>query len=449
MEVYTMPGTDRIRRRFERTPGIDLPGDNPNMPIGKFYLQVQPDVRALFGTAYAQLKNPLLKGEITYDEIHKGPPWTSGGDFINVKVDLPSKQVMGVGTYHGIVDVSYYGIGTGPVIYEGGFSPVGVYDGWNIPSMVNGPNYIPSTAAWELAAYKQTKPKIQKADAFIFGAEARDIPRMLRSTSQTLHTSWLNLGGREMTRLMQPKKIADNFLNHQFGWVPFLSDIRKLYRTHQNSVAIKRQLTRNNDRWVTRKKVLSNETDQNIWSKGNGMSVEPAGYYIGTLFDAGTSPTYELKEEIRSEISAVGSYKYYRPEFDPDMPDYNSAWSNLNRDLAIYGARISPSNVYRATPWTWLVDWFTDFGGNIDTITDWAQDSIVARYLFVMRHDIREQVFTQTLPFSGNHLSLQWSAKMEGKIRKQASTPYGFGLEWKFLSPRQLAILAALKLTRP
>jgi len=444
-----MPGTNRIRRRFERTPGVTSPGDNPSIPIGKFFLEVQPGQLIQFGQASAQLKNPLLSGEITYDELHKGPPYTSGGDFVNVKVDLPAKQVMGIGNYKGNTDVTYYGIGTGPVIYQGGFSPMGVYDGWNIPSMVNGPNYIPSTTEWELLAYKRTKPKLQKADAMIFTAEARDIPRMLRTTARTMYSTWSTMGGRETGRLMQPKTVADNFLNHQFGWVPFLSDIRKLYRTHQNAEAIKRQLTRNNDRWTTRKVVLDTSTDTNIWGYGNGMSVEPAGYYIGTLFDTGASPTWELKEEIRSVVSAVGSYKYYRPEFDKDLPDYNSAWSSMQRDLTMYGARISPSNVYRATPWTWLVDWFSDFGDNIDTMTDIIQDSVAARYLFVMKHSQREQVFTQTLPFSSGHVSLKWSATMEGKIRKQAATPYGFGLSWNLLSPTQIAILAALKIMRP
>jgi hypothetical protein len=95
------------------------------------------------------------------------------------------------------------------------------------------------------------------------------------------------------------------------------------------------------------------------------------------------------------------------------------------------------------------VDWFSDFGDNIDTMTDIIQDSVAARYLFVMKHSSREQVFTQTLPFHDGVVSLAWSAKMEGKIRKQASTPYGFGLSWNLLSPTQIAILAALKIMRP
>jgi hypothetical protein len=178
------------------------------------------------------------------------------------------------------------------------------------------------------------------------------------------------------------------------------------------------------------------------------MQVEPVGYLVQSLFTPGVNPTWEIRMREHSYVTAVGSYKYYRPEFDDSLPDYNSAWNSINRDLTIFGLRVTPSNIYRATPWTWLADWVTDFSTNIDAMTDIAIDAVAARYLYVTRHQATEQILTQTLPFKDGTISAPWSISWNEKARNGASTPYGFGLSWNLLSPRQLAILAALGITR-
>jgi hypothetical protein len=246
---------------------------------------------------------------------------------------------------------------------------------------------------------------------------------------------------------MQPKKAADTFLNHQFGWSPFINDLSKFYTTFQNAAAIKSQLTHDNGRYVRRRVVLDDKTESKVISSGVGMGVEPLGDLVGTLFTTGVQPRWQIIEETHDFVSAVGSFKYYRPEFDASLPDYNSAWNTIQRQVDMYGLRISPSNVYRATPWTWLVDWCTDFGNVIDAFDDMVLDSVAAQYLYVMRHTTKVQTFYQTLPFWDGAITASWPIKTDGKVRRGASTPYGFGLTWNLLTPRQLAILAALKIT--
>jgi hypothetical protein len=256
------------------------------------------------------------------------------------------------------------------------------------------------------------------------------------------------MGGNVNSRVMTPKRVSDDFLNHQFGWTPFIGDLKKFYTTFQDFHAIKSKLRANNDKWIRRRAVLDDSWTDTVISRGTGMQVEPVGYLVQSLFVPGVNPTWEVRERKHSYITAVGSYKYYRPEFDESLPDYNSAWNSVNRYLTIYGARITPSTIYRATPWTWLVDWFTDFGANIDAMTDIAIDAIAARYLYVSRHSSTEQIVVQTLPFKDGTISASWPLLWTEKVRNSASTPYGFGLSWNLLSPRQLAILAALGITR-
>jgi hypothetical protein len=341
-------------------------------------------------------------------------------------------------------------MGTGRVHYHGGFWPLGVWqDTSSIPALVTGESLVPSTAAYELRAYKRLRPKIETASAFVFAAEFRDLPRMLKSTSRTFHEIWRVMGGNSVTKMMQPNRVADNFLNHQFGWVPFVNDLSKFYTTFQNAAKAKSQLTHDNNRSVRRRVTLEDQTSKVTLSSGTGMGVEPLGDLVGTLLCTGVQPTWQHVEENHSTVSAVGCFKYYRPEFDETLPDYNSAWTGIKRDLTLYGLRVSPSNIYRATPWTWLIDWATDFGDNIIAFDDMVLDSVAFQYLYLMRRVQKTQTFLQTLPFWDGTQTMSWPVNYDGKVRRGASTPYGFGLTWNLLTPRQLAILAALKITRP
>jgi len=421
------------------------------LPLGKFSLEVTPGILTpIPGQSLStDVSLSTAEGQTTRDYIHKGPPYTEGDNFASRLVKFPEQRVIASGHYHSHDHTeTFYGIGTGRVHYEGGFLPYHWGNGYDWKSWLSPAFPQLSTASWELQAYMKTRPKLEKASAGVFIAETRDIPRMLKSSSRRFHDVWRLMGGNVNSRVMTPKRVSDDFLNHQFGWTPFIGDLKKFYTTFQDFHAIKSKLRANNDKWIRRRAVLDDSWTDTVISRGTGMQVEPVGYLVQSLFVPGVNPTWEVRERKHSYITAVGSYKYYRPEFDESLPDYNSAWNSVNRYLTIYGARITPSTIYRATPWTWLVDWFTDFGANIDAMTDIAIDAIAARYLYVSRHSSTEQIVVQTLPFKDGTISASWPLLWTEKVRNSASTPYGFGLSWNLLSPRQLAILAALGITR-
>jgi len=449
-----MSGIPRIRTRFERdlTSKTSPTAGMYRQTLGVFSLETSSGAKVPipgFNPVSVDVSTDFHKGMITRDSTHKGPPYYEGSNFSKRLVEFPDPRVVASGTYDsGDHTETFFGLGTGRVWYSGGFFPIHWSTGFDWGSWLSPSATILSTADWELQAYKRTRPKLEKASAAIFTAELRDLPRMLRTTSGNFHDVWKRMDGDQRTKLMSPHRVADNFLNHQFGWVPFVSDLGKFYMTFQNSAAIKARLTAQNDKYIRRRVVLEDKQTDRIIASGGGMQVEPVGYLVQALFAPGQGPTWELRERTHSYVSAVGSYKYYSPQFDDSLPDYNSAWNNVVRDLTIYGARLSPSNVYRATPWTWLLDWFTDFSTNIDAFTDIAIDAVAARYLYVSKHVATEQILTQTLPFRDGAVQASWSIKWDEKVRNGASTPYGFGLSWNLLSPGQLAILAALKITR-
>lgn len=461
-------GEPRFRSRtlpYEGTQYFKLGFQNPALKTGKWELKsVDTGKWVPMGDAIYQTDTPFSKAESCRDELHKrsfneGPSrnrtrWKVGGPFTKIQLDFPPIEILGIGQYDsGSVTRAVYGVGTGPIRYTGGFS-IPVFQGdstsyANLSQLLGATSpLIPVLTDWSAKAYERTRPSLEKAGAFVFAAESRDIPRMLATSAGAFHDVWKSVGGRTgPDGRMVANAASNHFLNHEFGWVPFINDIRKFDHVYQNAAYIRSRLTSENNRWIHRRATLLDDYLETRLASDTGMRVSPSGDWVGTLLD-GTAH-WEVRERKTSVVTTSGVFRYYRPEFDDTLPDYSSAWNTLQRQVTMYGARISPSNVYKAIPWTWLIDWGTDLGSVIDRAQDIALDAIAAQYLFLMRHDHREVVLKQYLPFkSGGPRTLEFSRTTDVKIRREADSPYGFGLAWNGLSPKQLAILAALGISR-
>lgn len=427
---------------------------DPTLKVGKWDLKsVDTGQWVPMGDLIVQTQTPFAKAESCMDQVHAGPPYLTGGPFTKISIEFPPAQVLGQGVYDsGTETRAIWGVGTGPVRYTGGFTnPNFQGDPVSYANMDQLLGYtsplIPSLAGWSAQAFGRTRPALEKAGFAVFAAELRDVPRMLSTSAEAFHDAWKSLGGSQTSIQMAPKKLSNQFLNQQFGWVPFINDLRKFNRVFQNAAAIKSRLTFENNRWIHRRATLLDDYQETQLAGDFGMRVEPAGDLVNILLNG--SPHWRVIERKRSLITTSGVFKYYRPEFDATLPDYGSAWNTVQRQLTMYGARITPSNIYKAVPWTWLIDWFTDFGSVIDRAQDWALDSIVCKYLFLMRHEHREVVLQQHMPFkTGGPRTFEFSRLTDVKIRRESDSPYGFGLSWSGLSPRQLAILGALGISR-
>lgn len=393
--------------------------------------------------------------ERTWDQVNPGPPYITGGPFTSVKSHVPFYDVKGHGSY--ISDQPHVSVGgTEYYIYNGGFGiPDFFGDDIDISEYLsaglnreNSPLF-PSLSALGDAAWKRLRPEIEKAGMGVFLAEARDLPKMMRNLSGAFHEKWLALGGQLRPNAMQPKNVANEFLNVQFGWKPFVSDLQKFYDVYQNSAEYMRQLRRDNNQWVKRvrrNKIIESET---IIPCVQPFRVQPANdYRIDRIFT--TSGQARLIIRQWTYVWYEGVFKYYRPEFDIGGELHqNDVMGNLSRISTILGLRINPSVVYKATPWSWLVDWFTNVGDTIDRAVDQYQDSIVSKYMYLMHRHIRTVTLQQDLFMrSGGKITLEWDRKIDIKRRVNADSPFGFTLSVDGLSPTQIAILASLAATR-
>jgi hypothetical protein len=393
--------------------------------------------------------------ERCWDETHPGPPYKSGGPFTLVRGSYPVYAVKGdISLKVGNPNQSNWK-------YEGGFSPFSMMEGSPTQDAINvlGLN-LPYSQTWfdatpyGPAGYAKARPKIEKMDLGTAVGELRDLPRMLKSTSKLFRDIWKGMGGNMSSVLMQPKKVADAFLNHQFGWKPFLSDLGKSYDLYQSADKHMSQIERDNGKWVRRVRTLSNTTSINHINRAYYPWATPYEYIAflcegRTIDGQGCNGYTDLIRHESERIWFVGSFKYYRPEFDRTKPWFHSNYGKTIRLLKTYGLQLSPAVVWNLTPWSWLADWFSNAGDQIEYRQAEDYDGLVSNYAYVMRS--REETYSQNmtifLQVKGEH-KVSWNYYVVSKDRRGALSPYGFDVSWDSLTPKQLAILSALLISR-
>jgi hypothetical protein len=419
---------------------------------------------------------PFAHQESTWDYIHKGPPYRTGGPFAAIKatVDIGTK---GVGSHKGTPSGGFYWE------YNGGFAKP--YLSWEVAiansyqDLVKADPFdsglITSEAALGSEAYDRLRPSLSQADSSVFLYELKDTARMLSTSSAFFKGIYRRYAPRgEYTRsyvtsgewltnyynslrsqgvFRRSKKGADHYLNHQFGWAPFIKDILKINEVYQNQRKYVDQITKDNGAWMKRTRTISNVHTEH-------QDTQHSGYTTGLAwrpeFDSMTSDmlpgTYsryssEFRDISITTIWAAGSFTYYRPEFDKTLSDYESNWNEAMRLLTLYGARINPYILWKVTPWTWLLDWFVGIGTIIDRAVSWSMDGVVSRYMYLMKKTSMVRVHSASVNWNNGLQTFGWISNYETKQREVADNNFSFRLSGS-LSARQLAIITALGLSR-
>jgi hypothetical protein len=390
--------------------------------------------------------------EITVDELHDGPPFRSGGPFLNVKYHNDeasnSEQVINSGVYLNCDQTRRFVGGfmhPNRASWGGGWASEDPHLLATLGSSFSD-SYLPDVAPYFDRAWASAKPKIQFANLYTFLKEFGDIPRMLKSTSEGFHRSWRALGG-DAGPLMKPGFVADQFLNQQFGWLPFLSDLRDFYRVYKDANKLMAQIRDQNNKWVRRKvRVFKDVESEYIVPAGTvGCPMFPVSFPRDFLTG---NPTYSIWEDRKTTLSASGKFRFYRPEFDEGLPDYSSAWKQAMRYVTISGLRPTPSNIYKGIPWTWLADWVSNVGARLERFSDDIIDSVAAEYFYITCHKEITRTMSCILPLCSGTINLTLTKSISTKQRVSADSPYGFRLTWDNLTPKKLAILGALGITR-
>nr|UJQ85591.1 MAG: hypothetical protein 1 [Leviviridae sp.] len=284
---------------------------------------------------------------------------------------------------------------------------------------------LADASAWGTLGYNKARPAQPEMSVLNSIYELKDLPRMLRARHEKL------------------KDIGDYYLALKFGWEPLLRDIRDYVFTQRKAQKLLAQLLRDNEKVVRRRVILQNDVVESPLVSGLAYGamrpILPTQYYQ-------TEPRYEDRVTTTDRVWASGAFRYWLP---PGPRDVNWTRKMLAR---IYGATPSPSVLWNALPWTWLIDWHVNVGAILENMEGGVADRVAAQYFYCMREKretTRRDVYMKFKRVNGN--VFETSSYLE-HVRKTCHRipgyPFGFNLSPQPLTGMQLSILGALGLSK-
>lgn len=321
---------------------------------------------------------------------------------------------------------------------------------------------------------RRTRPGNPLASLGQFLVELRDLPRL---PELLFH------------RASILKAAGSDYLNYEFGWKPFIQDMRKLYRAQRIMDKRLSQLIRDNGLPVRRhfeEKAPIEHEEMYVGSSATSTH----GQWLGNFWDVfGTDSLPYPPEDwdfFNDLYLTVGDYPYVvGPSEWPGsahvkwvrntstvtrfcctykyyIPDIGSSQWTRKAVGALYGAELTPALLWELIPWSWLIDWFSNVGDILSNVSANAVDHEVLDNCYVSRTIVQDDIvdvsaswedFTHLetgLQFFAGGDKVTYSRQRVHKLR-QPSSPFAFGSSWDgwhSFTARQLALLAALGLTR-
>lgn len=248
------------------------------------------------------------------------------------------------------------------------------------------------------------------------------------------------------------KAAGSEYLNHEFGWVPLISDVRGAAYAAANAHRLLSSYAANSGKVVRRGYEFPTERTRDVVDLGGR---DAAVYYnadlIPSIIDFSKPQSHLLKETTffrRTWFS--GAFTYHLPV---GYNSHNEVIRAGSRAGPLLGIELTPDTLWNAAPWTWALDWVSNAGDVVTNLSDWATDGLVLKWGYIMEHTVSEVTFALDRParidkaYGGPRSVPVTTVRVELKRRRKA-TPFGFGLSWNSFSARQLAITAALGITR-
>jgi hypothetical protein len=310
---------------------------------------------------------------------------------------------------------------------------------------------------------------------------ALDIPVLLGELRKDgLPTIIGSLAGRSKTVRDVFRQGGKEYLNVQFGWAPLIRDLVTLVELVPDARRRILQYERDIERLIRRRYYFPEEVSV---TSGLSFSGTSSSYMLEASTPFGTIPQDHfsfsrggsfLPEQVTKTTQKTwfsGGFRFYHRSVPKALEELSLIEEKAN---ILLGTRLDPEILWNLAPWTWLSDWFVNFGDVVSNVSALIADDLVMQYGYLMRTTETEvqvswpnglwyrkpsgplssgwrrwtgQVETMSnrnLPALGGYTQ---TMRRVLKQRVRAS-PFGFGLNPSDFSADQLAILAALGLSR-
>jgi hypothetical protein len=256
------------------------------------------------------------------------------------------------------------------------------------------------------------------------------------------------------------KAAGSEYLNYIFGWKPLIDEVKSVRDTAKNH-----------------QKIMEH------YHSGEGSNTHrtfefPLQYEVSS-FDAGTAwpealcpissyTNFFSKPPTRTVSLVRETKRWFEGCYTYALPSSSDSWRKsigFGSDAdQLFGTTLTPDVLWELTPWSWAVDWFSNAGEVINNVTNFGLAGLVLRYGYMMEESIERVTVhsgsftvrsllepTKAHPFP-NYGETQVGASSCGvefvTKRRLPASPFGFSVGWEGLSPTQLAITAALGITR-
>lgn len=307
--------------------------------------------------------------------------------------------------------------------------------------------HVPSSGleAWAATQYGNIAPSVAEFSLSTFLGELREgLPRVLPSVLKP--------------SVKRVRDAGSDYLNVEFGWKPLINDLQGMAQALLGaSVGLYQP-------YGAFHRSRKSQPIVNFERAEGGSSAVPIGYSIGAtglpakyhamLENAGSTGQSQARGSVsvvrRSEIKRWMEGEFvYLPKADFDRKRYQDRLETL------MSVDITPSVLWELSPWSWLVDWFTDIGGSIASMEAAVSNRVVSTYCYAMEQT-ETSVSTNAVIFGTSSSSVIYDGprtlnhvwKYTRKRRVRAN-PFGYsGSPDATLNGSQMAILGSLGLTK-
>jgi len=399
---------------------------------------------------------PLVRyARKTYDKYDLPAPWVFthwdwGTGFITQKSSLESSwHSLNVTTQRGNNLTAYQVSHSGPALLAD-HSLYGFYSDSEL-SFAEQSLWTKGSEAVKIA--RPNKPTI---DLSVTLGELRfgGLPRLLGS-----------MAGRSKTLVELFRNGGKEYLNLQFGWLPLLRDIQSAVMLVSDGRRILEQYERDIDRLIRRRYSFPDQVtvDSTLALAPTHSSYKRApGTPWG--FPAEDHLTFQPSGQVPEQVNRTttktwfsGGFRFYHRSVPEALQELSLFEEKAN---LLLGTRLDPEVLWNLAPWTWLSDWFINFGDVVGNASALLFDDLVMQYGYLMRTTIQEQTISwpQGLFYRRptSALGSVWERVPKGaysqtisRVTKQRgrASPFGFGLTGD-LTDQQLAIIAAVGISR-
>jgi len=299
-------------------------------------------------------------------------------------------------------------------------------------------------------AIARSRPTQQQAGIFVTLRETYNdgLPKVPGVSRERVRSALRDYREKKASGVV--KGPAEEYLNVVFGVLPLLADARSIHSSIKNFEKNVDQFKANAGKLVRRRYEFPTERTLVTVAEEQRTAGWPGAYTNTNVFSNQVLRPHNHYKEVERRTSFSGAFTY----FLNDSESYFEEFRKLNSEADyLFGAGLTLENLWNSSPWTWLIDWYTNAGDILANFSSMMVDNLVLRYGYITertiaRHNCDSSIISAkqsgltSKPVTRN---LYWNVEATQRLR---ATPFGFGLSDSDLSVKQKLILAALGITR-